>query len=273
MKELKISNFKVGANNPLFVIAGPCVIESEREVLKAASYLKRISDEIKVNLVFKSSYDKANRSSLKSYRGLGIKKGLSILKKVKKETGLPVISDVHSVNEVKEAAAVLDVIQIPALLSRQTDLIVAAAKTKKIINIKKGQFLSPYDMRNVIEKAASCKNEKILLTERGFMFGYNNLVSDMRSIVIMKKFGYPVIFDATHSVQLPGAGKGKSSGEKQFIEPLAKAAAAVGADGIFLEVHANPDKAKCDGPNMLKISRLKNLITELQEISKAAGEK
>jgi len=273
MKEIKISDFKVGAKNPLFIIAGPCVIENEKDTLKAAHQLKEISNACEVNLIFKSSYDKANRSSLSSYRGPGIKKGLDILKKVKKETGLAVISDVHSVNEVKQAATVLDIIQIPALLSRQTDLIVAAAKTKKVVNIKKGQFLSPYDVLNIIKKITSCKNEKILLTERGFMFGYNNLVSDMRSIVIMKKYGYPVVFDATHSVQLPGGAGGKSSGEREFIPYLAKAAAAVGADGIFLEVHSQPDKAKCDGPNMLRISQLKKLIMQLKEISIISGDR
>jgi 2-dehydro-3-deoxyphosphooctonate aldolase (KDO 8-P synthase) len=273
MREIKISNFKVGAKNPLFIIAGPCVIENEKDTLKAAWQLKEISISSGVNLIFKSSYDKANRSSLSSYRGPGIKKGLKILKKVKNETGLAVISDVHSVNEVKEAAAILDIIQIPALLCRQTDLIVAAAKTKKAVNIKKGQFLSPYDVLNVIKKITSCKNNNILLTERGFMFGYNNLVSDMRSVVIMKKYGYPVIFDATHSVQLPGGAGDKSSGEREFIPYLAKAAAAVGANGIFLEVHNCPDKAKCDGPNMLKISQLKKLIIQLKEISTIVGDK
>jgi 2-dehydro-3-deoxyphosphooctonate aldolase (KDO 8-P synthase) len=273
MKEIKISNFKVGGRNPLFIIAGPCVIENEKDTLKAAWQLKEISISSGVNLIFKSSYDKANRSSLSSYRGPGIKKGLKILKKVKNETGLAVISDVHSVSEVKEAAAVLDIVQIPALLCRQTDLIVAAAKTKKAVNIKKGQFLSPYDVLNIIKKITSCKNDNILLTERGFMFGYNNLVSDMRSVVIMKKYGYPVIFDATHSVQLPGGAGDKSSGEREFIPYLAKAAAAVGANGIFLEVHSYPDKAKCDGPNMLKISQLKKLIIQLKEISTIVGDR
>ncbi len=273
MKEIKISNFKIGAKNPFFIIAGPCVIESEKDTLDAAQKLKEISIASGVNLIFKSSYDKANRSSLSSYRGPGIKKGLDILKKVKKETGLAVISDVHSVDEVKRAAAVLDIIQIPALLSRQTDLIVAAAKTKRAVNIKKGQFLSPYDVVNIIKKIISCKNNNILLTERGFMFGYNNLVSDMRSIVIMKKYGYPVVFDAAHSVQLPGGAGGKSSGEREFIPYLAKAAAAVGVDGVFLEVHSQPNKAKCDSLNMLKISELKKLIIQLKEISNIAGDR
>jgi 2-dehydro-3-deoxyphosphooctonate aldolase (KDO 8-P synthase) len=273
MKEIKINNFKVGSKNPLFIIAGPCVIENEKATVRAAEELKRISIATGINLVFKSSYDKANRTSLSSYRGPGIKKGLDILRKVKKETGLSILSDIHSVAEVKEAAAVLDVLQIPALLCRQTDLIVAAARSKKVINIKKGQFLSPYDVINIIKKIKACKNDKIILTERGFMFGYNNLVSDMRSIVIMKKYGYPVVFDATHSVQLPGGAGTKSAGERMFIPYLAKAAAAVGADGIFLEVHAQPDKAKCDGPNMLKINQLKELIIQLKAISSAVGEK
>ena len=273
MREIKIADYKIGAKNPLFIIAGPCVIENEKDTIGMAHQLKEISITSGVNLIFKSSYDKANRSSLSSYRGPGIRKGLDILKKVKKETGLAIISDVHSVNEIKQAAAVLDVIQIPALLSRQTDLIIAAAKTKKIINIKKGQFLSPYEVLNIIEKITSCKNENIILTERGFVFGYNNLVSDMRSIVIMRKYGFPVVFDASHSVQLPGGAGNKSSGEKEFIPYLAKAAAAVGVDGIFLEVHNQPNKAKCDGPNMLKISQLKNLIIQLKEISIIVGDR
>ncbi|MCK4519511.1 MAG: 3-deoxy-8-phosphooctulonate synthase, partial [Candidatus Omnitrophica bacterium] len=215
----------------------------------------------------KSSYDKANRTSLYSYRGPGIKKGLRILKKVKTKFGLPVLSDVHTKEEIKEAQSVLDIIQIPALLSRQTDLIVEAAKTKKPVNVKKGQFLSPGDMINVIQKITSCGNHRILLTERGNIFGYNSLVSDMRSIPIMKSFGYPVVFDASHSVQTPGGKGNKSAGESLFIPCLAKAAVAAGADGIFMEVHLSPAKALCDGANMLKLNKLKKLLIVLKEIN------
>lgn len=271
-KEVRISNIKVGGNNPFFIIAGPCVIESEKSTLSHAEKIKEITDRVGVSCIFKSSYDKANRTSLHSYRGPGIKEGLRILSKVKKKFNLPVLSDIHTQDEVSLASEVLDVIQIPALLSRQTDLIVKVAKTKKPINVKKGQFLSPYDMINVIEKITSCGNHKILLTERGNIFGYNNLVSDMRSIPIMKKFEYPVIFDASHSIQLPGGFVNRSSGEKIFIPYLAKAAVAAGCDGIFMEVHTNPDKALCDGPNMLKLSNLKELLIQLKEIHEIVKE-
>ncbi|MCK5306702.1 MAG: 3-deoxy-8-phosphooctulonate synthase [Candidatus Omnitrophica bacterium] len=266
-RDVDIGSFKVGGGNPFFVIAGPCVIESEKTVLTHAEAIKKITDELKIPCIFKSSYDKANRTSLYSYRGPGIKKGLRILKKVKTEFGLPVLSDVHTKEEIKEAQSVLDIIQIPALLSRQTDLIVEAAKTKKPVNVKKGQFLSPRDMINVIQKITSCGNHKILLTERGNIFGYNSLVSDMRSIPIMKSFGYPVVFDASHSVQTPGGKGDKSAGESLFIPCLAKAAAAAGADGIFMEVHLNPAKALCDGTNMLKLNKLKKLLVILKEIN------
>ncbi len=266
-REVDIGNFKIGGGNPFFVIAGPCVIESEKAVLMHAEAVKKITDELKIPCIFKSSYDKANRTSLFSDRGPGIKKGLRILKKVKTKFGLPVLSDVHTKEEIKEAQSVLDIIQIPALLSRQTDLIVEAAKTKKPVNVKKGQFLSPGDMINVIQKITSCGNHRILLTERGNIFGYNSLVSDMRSIPIMKSFGYPVVFDASHSVQTPGGKGNKSAGESLFIPCLAKAAVAAGADGIFMEVHLSPAKALCDGANMLKLNKLKKLLIVLKEIN------
>ncbi|HDK41303.1 MAG TPA: 3-deoxy-8-phosphooctulonate synthase, partial [Nitrospirae bacterium] len=250
-KEVKAGSVAIGNKNPLVFIAGPCVIETEESVLKTANRLKEISIDLGIPLIFKSSYDKANRSSIDSYRGPGIGRGLEILEKVKKETSLPVLSDVHSTNDVQLAAGVLDVLQIPAFLCRQTDLIVAAAKTGKPVNIKKGQFLAPGDIKNSIDKVLSTGNKSVFVTERGVSFGYNNLVVDMRSIPIMQGLGFPVVFDATHAVQLPG-GPGKASGgQREFAAPLARAAVAVGCDAVFLEVHESPDKALCDGPNML----------------------
>jgi len=271
-KQVKINNIKVGADAPFFLIAGPCVIESEVSLMRHAEELKRIQEEVNIPLIFKSSYDKANRTSVSSFRGLGIKKGLKLLSKVKKEYGLPVLSDVHNESQVEMAKDILDVIQIPALLSRQTDLIIEVAKTMKPINVKKGQFLSPYDIKYVIEKINSVGNDQILLTERGFMFGYNNLVADMRSIPIMKDYGYPVVFDASHSVQMPGGLGRKSAGERRYIPYLAKAAVAAGCDGVFIEVHQEPDKALCDGPNMLKLKDLKELLLQLKQISQIVKE-
>lgn len=252
-----------------FLICGPCVIESEKMALEHAAILKDICCQFNIPFIFKSSFDKANRTSIKSFRGPGIKKGLSILKKIKNQIKVPVTSDVHQPNEVAAAKSVLDIIQIPALLSRQTDLLVAAAKSKKTVNVKKGQFMAPQDMLNVIRKIRSQGNNKIIITERGTSFGYHNLVSDMRSIAIMKKFGYPVAFDATHSVQLPSAGSGKSSGEKEFASILSLGAIASGAQGLFLEVHITPKKALCDGPNMLTPRELEKLLQKaikIQEI-------
>ena len=271
-KQVKINNIKVGADAPFFLIAGPCVIESEVSLMRHAEELKRIQEEVNIPLIFKSSYDKANRTSVSSFRGLGIKKGLKLLSKVKKEYGLPVLSDVHNESQVEMAKDILDVIQIPALLSRQTDLIIEVAKTMKPINVKKGQFLSPYDIKYVIEKINSVGNDQILLTERGYMFGYNNLVSDMRSIPIMKDYGYPVVFDASHSVQMPGGLGKKSAGERRYIPYLAKAAVAAGCDGVFIEVHQEPDKALCDGPNMLKLKDLKELLLQLKQINQIVKE-
>lgn len=263
---VRIGNIKIGAGNPLVLIAGPCVIESERSALMHAEKIKKITERLEVPFIFKSSYDKANRLSIKSFRGLGIKKGLAVLKKIKKELGITVLSDVHCIEEVKEANYVLDIIQIPALLCRQTNLVVAAAKTKKAINLKKGQFMSPYDMKNIIAKVEYAGNKNIILTERGTSFGYNNLVVDMRSLAIMKDSGYPVVFDATHAVQMPGGRADSSGGDRKFVPLLSRAAVGAGCDGLFLEIHENPDHAPCDGPNMLKLSDLEELLITVKEI-------
>lgn len=261
-KQIKIKNVKIGVNAPLALIAGPCVIENEKICLNTAEQILKITKSLNVPFIFKSSFDKANRSSASSYRGPGLIKGLKVLKKIKENFKIPILSDIHSIEQVKSVAKVLDVIQIPAFLCRQTDLVVAAAKTGKVINIKKGQFLAPWDITQIIKKIEKAGNKKILITERGVSFGYNNLVSDFRSLVIMRKLGYPVIYDATHSVQLPG-GKGVSSGgEKKFVPYLSRAATAVGCDGLFLEVHPNPKKALCDGPNMINLAELKRILVQ-----------
>jgi 2-dehydro-3-deoxyphosphooctonate aldolase (KDO 8-P synthase) len=271
--QVKIGDLKIGGNGPLFLISGPCVIENEVTTFKVAHFLKRIAQRVKIPVIFKSSYDKANRTSIDSFRGPGLNKGLEILKEVKNTTGLPILSDIHQVSEIGKAAEILDIIQIPAFLSRQTDLIVEAARTNLPINIKKGQFLSPWDMEQVVLKAVAEGNNSILLTERGTSFGYNSLVVDMRSIFVMKNFGYPVIFDATHGVQLPG-GQGKSSGgQREFVFPLAKAAIAAGADGIFLEIHPDPDSALSDGPNSLPFEQIESLLIRLKEIHRIVREK
>ncbi len=267
VNEVTIGNFKIGGNNPLVLIAGPCVIEDENKTLELAEKIKEITAELDIPFVFKASYDKANRTSIFSYRGPGLTEGLKILSRVKETIGVPIISDVHTVEEIKPAAEVLDILQIPAFLSRQTDLVIAAAESGKTINIKKGQFLAPGDMRSVIEKAGSVGNSNILLTERGSSFGYNNLVVDMRSLIIMREMGCPVVFDATHSVQLPGGRGNVSGGESRFVAPLSKAAAAVGIDGLFLEVHESPEEALCDGPNSLRLEDLKKLLVQVVSIS------
>jgi 2-dehydro-3-deoxyphosphooctonate aldolase (KDO 8-P synthase) len=269
-KEIKIGNVRIGGNLPLVLIAGPCVIESESGAMRHAKQLKDITRRLGVPFIFKSSYDKANRSSINSFRGPGLKRGLKILQRIKEELGLSILSDVHCKEEIKEAAKVLDIIQIPAFLSRQTDLILAAADTGKAINIKKGQFLAPWDMRNIVKKIESSGNKKIILTERGVSFGYNNLVSDFRSVLIMKELGYPVVYDATHSVQMPGGLGEKSGGESRFIPYLSMAAVACGVNGIFVEVHENPLKALSDGPNMLKMSELEKMLMRLKKIERAA---
>lgn len=268
-KELVLRNVKIGGANPIVLIAGPCVIESEASAMRHAKALKYIARRLGVPFIFKSSYDKANRTSLDSFRGPGMKKGLKILRKIKDELDIPVLSDIHCREEVREASKVLDVIQIPAFLSRQTDLIIAAARTGKVVNIKKGQFLAPWDVRHVLKKIESTGNRKIILTERGVSFGYNNLVSDFRSVLIMKEFGYPVVYDATHSVQMPGGLGDKSGGERRFIPHLAMAAAACGVNGIFVEVHENPEKAPSDGPNMMKLSEIEGMLMSLKRIERA----
>jgi 2-dehydro-3-deoxyphosphooctonate aldolase (KDO 8-P synthase) len=263
-REIRISpTVKVGGAGRLFLIAGPCVIESRKHSFTIARKIQRICRTLNIPFIFKVSFDKANRSSRKSYRGPGIEKGLEILGEIKGELGLPVLSDVHETWQVEKAAAVLDVIQIPAFLCRQTDLIVEAGRTQKPVNIKKGQFLSPPEMKNVIEKLESVGNHKIILTERGSLFGYNNLVFDVRSIPIMKGWGYPVVIDASHSVQKPGGQGATSGGEHEFIPTIAKAGVSVGADGVFLEVHENPRKALSDRYNSLKINDLINLLKTL----------
>jgi len=266
MKKIEIKKDFVIPDCGLFIIAGPCVIESEEHTLFIAEELKKISITLSIPLIFKASFDKANRLSIKSYRGPGLDEGLRILKKVKDETGLPILSDVHEVYQVEKAKEVLDVIQIPAFLCRQTDLLVEVAKTGKPINIKKGQFMAPWNMNSIVEKALSQGNDKIIITERGTTFGYNNLVVDMRSIPIMKEFGFPVVIDATHSVQIPGGAGERSGGDSRFAVYIAKAGVAVGADGVFLEVHENPEKALSDGPNSLPLSRIPSLLRELLSI-------
>jgi 2-dehydro-3-deoxyphosphooctonate aldolase (KDO 8-P synthase) len=266
-REISIGNIRIGGGQPLFLIAGPCVIESETHAMTIAEEVSRIASEAKVPYIFKASYDKANRSSEQSYRGPGIAEGLRILKKIKERFGLPILTDIHEASQAAPVAEVADVLQIPAFLSRQTDLLVAAGKTGRVVNLKKGQFLSPWEMANAVEKVAKTGNEKIFLTERGASFGYQNLVVDMRSFPIMRKTGCPVVFDVTHSVQLPG-GAGKSSGgQPEFIEPLARAGVAVGVDGIFLEVHENPAKALSDGTNALPLAELPALLGKLKQIA------
>ncbi len=266
VKIVNVRNLAIGQRRPLAFIAGPCVIESHESCLKLADKLKTIFQAKKLPFIFKASYDKANRTSVNSYRGPGVKEGIKILADIKKRLDLPILSDVHSEEEIAIVAETLDIIQIPAFLCRQTDLILAAAKTGKPINIKKGQFLAPWDMKAVTEKVRSTGNEQILLTERGACFGYNNLVSDMRSLVIMRELGYPVIYDATHSVQLPGGQGNVSGGERNMVIPLARAAVATGCDGLFLEVHENPEKALSDAATMLSIEALPNLLDQVLEI-------
>ena len=265
-REISIKNITIGGNRPFVLIAGPCVIETEQSALEAAERLKKITADLGIPFIYKSSYDKANRSSLASFRGPGLKEGLRILAAIGKELDVPLLSDVHRFEEIGPAAEVLDIIQIPAFLSRQTDLLIETARTGKVVNIKKGQFLSPGDIKNAIDKVASTGNENILITERGSTFGYNNLVVDMRSLPIMRSFGVPVVFDATHSVQLPGGSGTASSGDRQFVAPLTRAAAAAGIDALFMEVHACPDEALCDGPNMLSLDELPALLRQVQQI-------
>lgn len=267
-RSIEIGSVRIGGANPLVLIAGPCVIESETHATHMASQISHITRELGVPYIFKASYDKANRTSINSFRGPGLHDGLRILENIKDTFNVPVLTDVHDVSQVEAVAEVADVLQIPAFLSRQTDLILAAAKSGRVVNLKKGQFLAPWEMANAIDKVRNSGNEQILVTERGASFGYQNLVVDMRSFPIMAKFGYPVIFDVTHSVQLPG-GEGKSSGgQPEFIEPLARAGVAAGVDAVFLEVHHNPPKALSDGTNALALDQLRPLLSKLLAISK-----
>lgn len=268
-KEIILGDVPFGSNHPLFLIAGPCVIESAENTFYIAEKLKEICGGLNIPFVFKSSYDKANRTSQSSFRGPGIDKGLRILSDLKSRLKIPVISDVHSTYEVKPASDVLDALQIPAFLCRQTDLVLAAAKTGKPVNIKKGQFLAPWDIKNIIDKFISTGNHNLFITERGTCFGYNNLVVDFRGLPIMRSLGYPVIFDVTHSLQLPGGQGSCSGGQREFAEPLARAAAAVGVDGLFIEVHPEPDKALCDGPNMVKLDDLSKILTNVKAINES----
>ncbi len=266
IRKIAVNGIVMGGNSPLVLIAGPCVIEDEDATLAIARDLKEITDSLGIPYIFKTSYDKANRSSLKSYRGPGIDRGLSIIREIRNALEIPVLSDVHCIEEIKPAAGVLDIIQVPAFLSRQTDFIVKIAETGKVINIKKGQFMSPYEIQNVIDKVTMTGNHNVMVTERGFSFGYNNLVADMRSLVIMRDLGYPVVFDASHSVQLPGGQGNASGGQRQFISYLARAACAVGIDALFMEVHPQPDSALCDAPNMLELHRLPSLLKQVKAI-------
>ena len=263
-----VGKLKLGAGHPLFVIAGPCVIESERHTLMMAERLARIARDLRIPYIFKASFDKANRTSLRSYRGPGLERGLQVLARVKKEIGVPVLTDVHEPAQVAPAAEVSDVIQIPAFLCRQTDLLLEAGRSRAVVNIKKGQFLSPWDIRHVIEKVASYGNHRILVTERGSTFGYNNLVVDIRGLAIMRGFGFPVILDVTHALQLPGGEGDKSGGQPQFINTLARAGVAAGVDGVFMEVHNRPDRALSDGANSLPLRRFEDLVRNLRDLGK-----
>lgn len=270
--QIKIGNFAMGKGASMALISGPCVIENYETAREIASFLKEITTNLEIPFIFKASYDKANRTSINAFRGPGLSDGLRILGDIKEEFGIPVISDVHRISEIAAAARILDIIQIPAFLCRQTDVIIEAAKTGKAVNIKKGQFLAPWDIANVVEKIASAGNRRVLITERGTMFGYNNLVVDFRSFMILRKTGFPVIFDATHSVQLPGGAGTSSGGQRDFAPMLARAAIAAGVDGIFMEVHPNPAEALCDGPNSLKLDTIYDLLAELKTIHRIVNQ-
>ena len=266
--KVKCSNFEIANDKPFTLIAGPCQLENEEHALKISSELKKITTDLGINLIYKTSFDKANRTSLKGKRGMGLEKSLPIFDKIRKEVGLPVLTDVHTAEQCSIVADHVDVLQIPAFLCRQTDLLIAAAKTEKIINVKKGQFLAPWDMANVIKKIEDSGNKNILITERGASFGYNTLVSDMRALPIMSRFGFPIVFDATHSVQQPGGMGEKSGGQREFVPYLARAAIAVGVGAIFMETHEDPDNAPSDGPNMVPLNEVKALLKKLTEIDK-----
>ena len=265
-KVVKCGNVNISNSNSFTLIAGPCQLENEKHAIEVASELKEITQKLNIGLIYKTSFDKANRTSLKGKRGAGLEKSLPVFDKIRKELKIPVLTDIHAIDQCEMVAEHVDVLQIPAFLCRQTDLLIAAAKTGKIINVKKGQFLAPWDMKNVIRKIEESGNKNILVTERGASFGYNTLVSDMRAIPIMAKNGYPVVFDATHSVQQPGGMGDKSGGQREFVEHLSRAAVAVGVAGIFIETHPDPDNAPSDGPNMVPLSQMKNLLKQLVEI-------
>ncbi len=271
MQEVSIGPFTIGGNAPHFLIAGPCVIESEQLVLDTAGAIAELCRDLDLPYIFKASYDKANRTSHTSFRGLGLSEGLKILQKVKEKIKVPVLTDIHAEHDISQVADVVDVLQVPAFLCRQTDLLVAAAQSGCVVNVKKGQFLAPWDMEHVVKKLEEAGTSKILLTERGASFGYQNLVVDMRSLPVLRSFGYPVVFDATHSVQLPGGAGTCSSGQREFIAPLARSAAAVGCDGFFMEVHPAPEKALSDGPNMVRLSELRKLLEHLKAIWDVTG--
>ena len=265
-REIIIGESAIGGNHPLLIIAGPCVIENEDVTFHTAAKLKDICGRLGLPFVFKSSFDKANRTSVSSYRGPGIDKGLRILSDVRAKFKIPVISDIHSIEEIRPASEVLDAMQIPAFLCRQTDLILAASKTGKPVNVKKGQFLSPWDVKNIIDKFTSTGNRNIFITERGTTFGYNNLVVDFRGFPVIRSFGYPLVFDITHSLQLPGGQGACSGGQREFAEPLARAAAAAGVDGLFMEAHPEPEKALCDGPNMIRLDEVEKMLKTIKAI-------
>ena len=265
-KLVKCGKLNISNTSPFTLIAGPCQLENEKHALDVASELKKITEKLGIGLIYKTSFDKANRTSLKGKRGVGLEKSLPVFDKIRKDVGVPVLTDVHTAEQCVVVSKHVDVLQIPAFLCRQTDLLIAAAKTGKVINVKKGQFLAPWDMINVTKKIADSGNTNILVTERGASFGYNTLVSDMRSLPIMAKNGYPVIFDATHSVQQPGGLGEKSGGQREFVEHLARAAVAVGVAGVFIETHQDPDNAPSDGPNMVPLNKLENLLKQLSEI-------
>lgn len=271
-REVQVGPLRIGAGRPLVFIGGPCVIESRDSVLRHAASIKTIADRVGVPYIYKSSFDKANRTSLSSYRGPGIDEGLKILQEVKREIGVPVVTDVHEPEQASIVAEVVDLLQTPAFLCRQTDFLLTVARTGKPVNIKKGQFLAPWDVRPMLEKVASTGNHSLLITERGASFGYNNLITDMRGLAVMAEFGYPVVFDAGHSVQLPGGQGGASGGQRQFIRPLARAAVAVGIDALFLETHEDPDNALSDGPNSYRLSELPELLAELKRIDAISKE-
>jgi 2-dehydro-3-deoxyphosphooctonate aldolase (KDO 8-P synthase) len=266
LQQILVGNIRCGQDGDLFLIAGPCVIENEDLTFHVAGKLAEITNQSGIPLIFKSSFDKANRTSVASFRGPGLDSGLRILADVRRMFNFPVLSDIHSVEQIRPAAEVLDVLQIPAFLCRQTDLLIAASNTGKPVNVKKGQFLAPWDVKNIIDKFVSTGNHNLMITERGTSFGYNNLVVDFRSLPIMRSFGYPVVFDVTHSLQIPGGQGNCSGGQREFAAPLARAAIAVGTDGLFIEVHPDPDKAPCDGPNMIPLNSLLPLLTSIKQL-------